>query len=912
MKTWTTAAQRALDHELEKMRLAAAESGADPDEVLEDLRRHVTEEANASGVSVVTEDDVRRWLARVAPPWAARVESTATAPLKPVGSGGAKGTGGEVGARLLDFVLLLFGVALPLITLGIEARSHLCAREILDPLPSGWHGLLVGMVPVVHFLTWWRVGRRRTAEAGGRVSEGELRRWWVLNGWVTGVAAVYAALFLPLTPFAVVGVIFGLGLLALAPLGALVSGLVLRSRVAGACLDRRPLPRLGWWSGCVGAWVVLLLLAVPGVITQHWMQRAELALDPEAEVTDVSRRSAEVHEWVEKLRDWGDGETLLRACYGRRKGLWSVVLPEPVRIETARELHYRVTGRAFNAVPPPSGALGRVNRGWMEEFAEGGDEWDSALGGEAVAGRVRGLSMQDSRLDALANAEEGWAYVEWTMEFHNSHERLQREARAQIQLPPGAVVSRLTLWVNGEEREAAFAGRAEVRAAYQKVAVVQRRDPVLVTTCGPDRVLMQCFPIPSGGGRMRVRLGITAPMAPRGLEEGVLIWPCFLERNFALARGLEHSVWVESKQTLKAPEGLQSTADERGRSGWRGSWPDVGLGETRRNLVFLRDRTVTELWAPGPNGSEGRRVRQRWAQVMGNKPRRLALVLDGSVGMAPFYRDVASALEGMPADMELAVFLAQDGVRRVFTDLNGARAAEAVRRMEGRGGQDNVGALVQAWEWAAVEASGVVLWVHGPQAVALQPTGPLRQRLEWRGDGRGPALHEIQVRLGPDRVVEALDGLEAVQRVPRLGTVGEDLESLVAWWAGRGARWEYVREVQEGMAPGTTESGVGVSRHVTRLWAADEIRRLVRARRVSEASKLGAAHQLVTRVTGAVVLETQQQYADAGLHPVDPLTVPVVPEPRIPGLLVLGMVVLLARAKRAGVRPGARGGARRG
>lgn len=103
-----------------------------------------------------------------------------------------------------------------------------------------------------------------------------------------------------------------------------------------------------------------------------------------------------------------------------------------------------------------------------------------------------------SRQDGVVYPEAALAYLEWTLEFRNDS-ILQREARAQIALPPGAVVSRLTLWIDGEEREAAFGGRSQVKTAY-KETVQQRRDPVLVTTCGPDRVLVQCFPVPPGGG----------------------------------------------------------------------------------------------------------------------------------------------------------------------------------------------------------------------------------------------------------------------------------------------------------------------------------------------------------------------------------------------------------------------------
>ena len=98
-----------------------------------------------------------------------------------------------------------------------------------------------------------------------------------------------------------------------------------------------------------------------------------------------------------------------------------------------------------------------------EEFT-----WDKDQAGDAVAGRVRGLSLATSRQDGVVYPEAALAYVEWTLEFKNDS-RLQREARAQIALPPGAVVSRLTLWIDGEERDAAFGGRSQVKTAYKEV-----------------------------------------------------------------------------------------------------------------------------------------------------------------------------------------------------------------------------------------------------------------------------------------------------------------------------------------------------------------------------------------------------------------------------------------------------------
>ena len=215
--------------------------------------------------------------------------------------------------------------------------------------------------------------------------------------------------------------------------------------------------------------------------------------------------------------------------------------------DLAQKTFYRVTGKAFNSMSPPLSKYQRGARDLFNEF-----EWDSGLGGESVAGQVKGLSLNQSRLDGLSQPDEGWAYLQWTMEFRNDHPESQREARAEVQLPPGGVVSRVTLWVNGEPREAAFAGRGEVRAAYQKVAVQQRRDPVLVTTTGPDRVLVQCFPISPGGGTMKIRLGITAPLLIEHTNQAVLRLPCLVERNFKVRSAFEHSFWLETPKKARA------------------------------------------------------------------------------------------------------------------------------------------------------------------------------------------------------------------------------------------------------------------------------------------------------------------------------------------------------------------------
>lgn len=896
MSRWTPTARRELEVHLEGVRRSLIESGADPDEVVDDLRRHLAEEAEAARLSVVTEADVRRLVARVAPAeggvaFSGGREGEGEGEAMPeragrISRGGAWLEGLKVAA------LAFFGVGLPILALAVEWVTRSCAREFFDPLPTPWHVLMVSLVPLAH--AWALVGGRGTGERGRRW------RWW-LNGAAVGVSAAYVVAFLSLTPMALVGVIFGLGLLPLSPWLSLAAGLVLRRRLRLAAGDGGRLPVQPWWTSFLALAGAALVLAAPALVTRHWTRLA---------VGEDAQRAASAVRW---LRAWGDRAVLLRDCYGYRSDLRAHLFAKPLSEDEARQVYFRVTGEPFNAQPPPETARSRRNRPLMEEFAFGPEEADSGLGGESVAGRVSGLWLKQSRIDAVADADAWWSYTEWTLEFANDHPRLAREARVQIQLPPGGVVSRATLWVNGEEREAAFAGRARVREAYQKVAVAEKRDPLLVTTCGPDRVLVQAFPVPSRGGSMRIRLGVTAPLVPLGTNESVVLWPHFLERNFGLSDGLRHGIWLETTNRVIAdPRDLMRAPDDQGRQGLHGQWSDRQLSDPRHAVRLGRDPSITGVWALDRRSESGGLVRQRLVATGPDQPPRLAVVADASIGMDEGLRALAEALEEAPPGGEVRVFAASDlrwpvGVSAGGGSRVAAAAAQVVRGLETEGGQDSVPALVEAWDWVAESRGGVVLWVHGPQPVLVRGMDGLRQRLEWRNGGSAPRLLGFQVRPGPNRVVEGLDGLAAYGSVPRWGSAEEDLRRLLSSWADRERSWVLRREhVADEASGGATDRPT--AGHVTRLWAAGEAGRLMGERQWPAATELAARHQLVTAASGAVVLETQDQYTQAGLRPVDPASVPVVPEPDTVLLWILGGAVLgWAERRRSRRREGIHG-----
>ena len=97
-------------------------------------------------------------------------------------------------------------------------------------------------------------------------------------------------------------------------------------------------------------------------------------------------------------------------------------------------------------------------------------------------------------------------------------------------------------------------------------------------------------------------------------------------------------------------------------------------------------------------------------------------------------------------------------------------------------------------------------------------------------------------------------------------------------------------------------AGHQTSDHLARLWANQQIGEHLRAGSKDRESLIALAqeYQLVTPISGAVVLETAAQYEAAGLNPVKVQSVPTIPEPETWLLIVvvlLALVILLAKRR---------------
>lgn len=806
-------------------------------------------------------------------------------------------------------LLLGAGMILPLNSLVMEFTTRACASTLCDPIPTWTHVLLVLLMPAAIFAPWMAGRHSGTKwEPAGAFLHGAGLFAAILYVLAMGPLNIAGLMVLPFTPFFILGGLEGLiglplALAALGPLAALVAWIM---TFVNTRRQRAEKKLTALWCGGLVAGLLLAAVAEWRMVSVHGDIRDALRA--------VQWQEGDAAKALPKLRTKWRQEFLLRLCYTGggaghfgplghlfdrgliRQGL-SRLGDESIRTgsfdrEALRSLYFRVTGSPFSDVPPPRGVI-QMREGFrmvederFETFA-----WDEDRGGSEVGARIRGLSMQSSRMDWHVDADSALAHGEWTLEFHNRHRNAQ-EARCQMLLPPGACVSRLTLWIDGEPREAAFGARSQVTQAYRQTVVVDRRDPVLVNMAGPDRVLTQCFPVPPGGS-MKIRLGITAPLDAQA--PAALFMPLIVERNFSMPEGTRHAVWVQSPQPLEvAGAWKDAAAMQNGAWTWQAEVPQIGLAE----LNFgVKQAPLPKVWTTDKlAGSEPPVVIVEHSPAPESAAKPMLVIVDASASLREHAAVIRGALQKLAAQGPLTIWASTDGeavevpVAEIESHLQSANFA---------GGRDAVPAFKAALQRLRGSTTpATILWLHGPQPAELSRKEVIKQLLE-RG-GTPPQIHALELEHGRNKLLE-----ELYDAAPVLGGLR---------WSGGGADElaATLQNIRSGPATTTQVSraatppadGKEVWDQLARHAVFREVMAVFQGRdRVPEdQAKRAAQHQLVTPYSGAVVLENQQQYDRAGLKPVDAGSTPQIPtnatpEPSSLLLLVLGLLALNRRRR---------------
>lgn len=706
----------------------------------------------------------------------------------------------------------VFGVALPLAALFSELFTGICADIFCDPIPTPILAATVASVPLANLLLL-------VAAVRGKWLERSFLR--AAAGYAITVSAFYSICFLPIAvPALLLAVltvwVFGAGIVGIlpsAPIAAFISAFCLRRRLA-----KGPgfLP---------GAFVAAVAVAAPLVDAGIMLAGAELSQSKDGATAALGLRMCRFSTREDVLR---------LVCKGHGGGILKDFLSgfNPMRSKGPAEcerFYYRVTGK-----DPKEIWRRRGDRG--PSFTN----WDFITGGESVGYVLDGLALKGSAYETTVDKVSGIGYGEWTMTFANSFFR-DREARMRIALPHGAVVSRVTLWIDGEECEAAFGTKGQVRRAYEAV-VSRNRDPLLVNFCGPDRIQAQCFPVPSRG-EMKIRLGFTVPLsvAADGMSARMPA-PAIVERNFAVPGDI-----------LGLPEEESISFDR----------------VLPRHSYYAEDGFA-------PLG--GSAILQTAGRAKGWKPGKIAVVLDTSAAMKDFGEQVFRDLEGLP-DCPKEYWVVGDTADATGRpSLGCASAGDFASSCEG--GRFSLPVLLKAVK--SLGGSGepaALVWLHAAQPCESGSGDVLAAALDKAENVR---FYEVQYNEGPCSVVESLPQSDRIVSLAaeciaaaKSGRKGGILSSLFAE-----ERWSSERvKILSGEL---LDSALAASKHVGRLWAADLTARTFRPghpKTIEEAQGIALPWHIVTPVTGAVVLESKRQYEENSLQPVSPKSVPVVPEP---------------------------------
>jgi hypothetical protein len=369
------------------------------------------------------------------------------------------------------------------------------------------------------------------------------------------------------------------------------------------------------------------------------------------------------------------------------------------------------------------------------------------------------------------------------------------------------------------------------------------------------------------------------------------LFPYFLDRNFRIPDDVRHWVWIESKTSISAA----SSAFERNQlipdTFVKGHIQESEMSKPEVSLLIARKNVPT--WTRNPFQKGNFIIQQSVEAHTPSHLYRIVFVVDTSAAMEDSRDELIAALKFIPGGFDFKLVLADAGGlshTRNASDLN--EASTVLNNATFEGGADNVPALLKAWDLATEKpGNNAIVWVHGPQLLQLHSAEDLRQR--WTSGPAGPLLYSVQTKSGADQILKTLDGIDEVRSPARTGALNVDLGKLFQRLTRLRSTLEFVRTSKKvERFPDPTEA-IEASEHIARLWANDEVARILAAGDGSlneAATMLAAQYQLVTPVTGAVVLETAEQYRVTALTPVDKGTVSI-PEPAIP--VLLGVVVAL-------------------
>ncbi len=514
---------------------------------------------------------------------------------------------------------MLFGVAAPLLISLMTIAS--CPKRITlvllnHPVETIIELALLLIIPLMNYKVWSSICKNDV-----RFS---LRRGIALGAGIAS-ALVIAGLSFAAIPAgynemaAQVGTDFSVGffVMGLLALGAAITGLSLMNR---ARLRRE-------FSSTRARVVAYTLVGLAGGLVVFAACEARSWYVRIAERMAMSAKQTDRENGLAILRSMDTERELRMDCSdARAAGIAGLFIP--VKRAELQELYFNVTGKPFQD----------------ENSKDFSSMPDWYLKRHVVGTPVKGLFLARSAFNGKIHPTSLTSTVNWTLVFRNDTE-VSQEARAEIVLPPGATITGMTSWKQGDPAQAEFyAAAKEDNADWINVG---HSTPAIVKDLGRGRHLFHCYPV-LADEELKINIQAVVPLQLESLTRTTLTFPRFVATNFSLEG--------ENTLTLESADGLHSRASNLKSTRNSNTGEHVLSGVLERSqiehtaLVITADRQPTMKavaasdWVTATIADEEKKAieeqkrveaEQKRAQEKANAPEepKFVVTIDGSKGI---------------------------------------------------------------------------------------------------------------------------------------------------------------------------------------------------------------------------------------------------------------------------------------
>lgn len=434
--------------------------------------------------------------------------------------------GGKV-SKFSRVIMILFGVLLPIIAFGTNL--------VFIPFPFSFYSPELYFLLVLGF-----IGISITAIQGGEWSKGIA----LFTVHATFLALVYSSLFslmfIPLIPISVMAlIIMGLGFLGFSPFFSLWASIIAFRRsfsIASGFYKKTTL-----LYSCILI-IIVLPLIYTGIRTAASYSEKLLvykALHPADETERLKffreiKNSPGAKKQLLKYYTMSNGTSYdsladLILCLEKARdnfyyynsfmffeNLFSQYAVDSYEITN---LYYLLYGEKIEVAEKEALKKIRSSMWGTRDYyydADSENPWASVF-------------LKNCQYDGVINLDSRTVYQEITMDVGADWDK--QEMVCEFKVPPGGVVTKLSLWINGEEQLGVITGKEKAETAYETI-VSKQRDPAIITWLGGDRYQLKVFPVERELPR-KVRFGVSSPLFPG--EKGLTYIPVkFVSRNFKI------------------------------------------------------------------------------------------------------------------------------------------------------------------------------------------------------------------------------------------------------------------------------------------------------------------------------------------------------------------------------------------